>query len=124
MIKTKIVIPGRFDSLNEFIDQSKRGKGRYNSGNAMKQRDQQIILFHLPRMKFKKIFLEYFYFEPNAMRDKDNIAGYFHKIFQDALVQKGIIKNDGWKEIEGWSDSFAIDKKNPRVEVYIREVKE
>lgn len=121
-MKLKIVIPGRFDSLNELIDQSKRGRGKYNNGNAMKQRDQQIILFHLPRAKFKRIFLEYHYYEPNAMRDKDNIAGYFHKIFQDALVQKGIIKNDGWKEIEGWSDSFSIDKKNPRIEIYISEV--
>lgn len=118
----KVTIPGKFESLNKFIDQNRRGKGNYNCGNAMKQRDQDIIYYHLPRVKFKKVFLEYHYYEPNTKRDKDNICGYFHKIFQDALVQKGIIQNDGWKEIEGMADYFHIDKKNPRIEVFIREV--
>lgn len=122
MNSVKVVIPGKFETLNAFIDKNRRGKGKWNSGNEMKRDDQRLIQYYLPRVKFKKIFLEYHYFEPNARRDKDNVSGYFHKIFQDALVQKGIIQNDGWRNVEGWTDIFSIDQKNPRIEVTIREV--
>lgn len=39
----------------------------------------------------------------------------------DALVETGVLRNDGWSEIEGFSDDFALDPKNPRVEVTIEE---
>lgn len=118
----RIVIPGRFSGLNEFIDANRRGKGHWNCGNAMKQRDQSTIMWSLPRVRFKhKIFIRYVYYEPNTKRDKDNISGYFHKIFQDAMVQAGLIENDGWRNIDGWTDRFEVDKKNPRIEVEIEE---
>lgn len=117
-----IVIPGHFHSLNEFIDANRRSRGSWNAGNTMKQKDQNKIISYLPRTKFKKpIFLEYVFYEPSARRDKDNVSGYFHKIFQDALVEAGIIKNDGWRNIIGFSDSFYVDQKNPRIEIYIEE---
>lgn len=121
----KIVIPGKFESMNEYIRRSKIKRRNWNAGNAMKQEDQKTIMLHLPHgVRFKKkIFIEYNFFEPNAKRDKDNISSYFHKIFQDALVQAGIIENDGWKNIEGWSDFFKVDQKNPRIEVFIEELK-
>ena len=79
---------------------------------------------YLPRVKFKKrIFIEYNFFEPNSRRDKDNISGYFHKVFQDALVQAGCIENDGWRTIKGMADYFEVDKRSPRIEVIIQEVK-
>lgn len=88
----------------------------------MKQKDQKRICEYLPSVKFKKkIFIEYVFYERNARRDKDNVSGYFHKIFQDAMVQAGMIENDGWKQIEGWSDYFYVDGRDPRIEVYIKE---
>ena len=91
----------------------------------MKQKDQQAIRHYIPHgLKFKKrIFIHYTFYEPNTRRDKDNIAGYFHKVFQDALVQAGCIENDGWKNIKGWTDDFEVDKKFPRIEVVIEEVR-
>lgn len=121
---TKVVIPGRFPGLNEFIAENRRMHGNWSGGNAMKQKDQAEIRRYLPDKKFKgKIFLEYNFFEPNTRRDKDNISGYFHKIFQDALVQKGCIPNDGWKVIKGMADYFDVDAKHPRIEVVIEEIK-
>ena len=38
------------------------------------------------------------------------------------LVSAGVLKNDGWNDIEGFSDRFYIDKANPRVEVEITEL--
>lgn len=123
-----IIIPGRFSSLNQFIEANKRrgrrkNRGKYevwNAGNAMKQKDQKKIMQYLPNVRINKpVYLKYEYYEPNARRDKDNISGYFHKIFQDALVQAGILKNDGWKQIIGFSDSFFVDQKNPRIEIIV-----
>ena len=31
------------------------------------------------------------------------------------------LKNDGWSNIEGFTDSFVVDKKRPRIEVLIEE---
>ena len=120
----RIVIPGRFPGLNKFIDANRRKHGNFSMGNHIKQRDQKIICQFLPSVRFKKrIFIEYNFFEPNTRRDKDNISGYFHKVFQDALVQKGCIENDGWRNIRGMADYFEVDKANPRIEVVIEEVK-
>ena len=120
----RIIIPGRFPSLNEYIAANKKRSGNWNGGNSMKQRDQREICQHIPKgTKFKKrIFLEYTFYEPNTKRDKDNISGYFHKIFQDALVQAGAIPDDGWKYIYGMTDYFEIDKAYPRIVVDIEEV--
>lgn len=119
----KIVVPGRFASLNDFIDANRRTHGRWNAGNSMKQKDQKTICSCIPRgLRFKRIYIRYMYFEPNTKRDKDNISGYFHKVFQDALVQAGCIPNDGWKVIQGFSDRFDIDAKYPRIEILIEEI--
>ena len=116
----KIVIPGRFHSLNEYIAANRRGAV---IANRMKKKDQAIICHYIPhRLRFHHpIFIEYTYYEPNTKRDKDNISGYFHKVFQDALVQSGCIENDGWKNIMGMADRYAVDKEKPRVEVIINE---
>ena len=50
--------------------------------------------------------------------DKDNIA-FAKKFIQDSLVHAGVLANDGWNQIEGFTDDFAVDPKNPRVEVTI-----
>lgn len=57
--------------------------------------------------------------ERNKRRDKDNISSFGRKIIQDALHEAEVIENDGWKEIAGFSDKFAVDRRNPRVEVII-----
>lgn len=87
----------------------------------MKQRDQRKIAQYIPRgLHIKnRIFIEYNFYEPNTKRDKDNISGYFHKIFQDALVECGVIPDDGWNTIKGMTDYFDVDKGNPRIEVVI-----
>ena len=116
----RVTIEGRFHGLNDFIDANRRTQGRWNAGNSMKQNDQKIIMYSLPRVQFSgKVFLHYHFFEPNTRRDKDNISGYFHKVFQDAMGARGMIANDGWKYIDGMADSFYVDRNRPRVEVEI-----
>lgn len=122
----KIIISGRFDTMNEFIKANRTGNGRWNKGNQMKQRDQSLIAYQLRKQLKKsritpKVFIFYHFFEKDKRRDMDNVSGYFHKIFQDALVQAGYLENDNWNYIIGFSDDFSVDSKNPRIEVKIRD---
>lgn len=64
--------------------------------------------------------LNFRWYEPNKKRDIDNIC-FAKKFILDALVNNGTIKSDGWKGVIGFTDSFFIDKKNPRIEVDIQE---
>ena len=40
----------------------------------------------------------------------------------DALVNCGVLKNDGWDQISGFTDTFCVDKEHPRIEVTITEL--
>ena len=68
------------------------------------------------------VFMEYTWIEPSRRRDKDNISSFGRKVIQDALVNTGVLKDDGWKHVVGFSDRFEVDKASPRIEVLIKEV--
>lgn len=124
MAEYKVIIEGRFPSMNEFIEANRAHKQK---GNKMKQISQNQISWALMQQHKhlhidNPIQLEYTFFEPNKKRDLDNISGFFHKVFQDALVHCGIIINDSWHYITGFSDEFYVDNKKPRIEVVIKEV--
>ena len=67
------------------------------------------------------VSISYLWVEPNRKRDLDNIMS-GQKFIQDSLVQMGVLKNDGWKQIIAINHSFAVDKDKPGVWVKIREV--
>lgn len=120
----RVTIKGVFPTLNEFIDANRKRAGKWSAGNSMKQRDQNLIAWQLPGFHTDRpVFLRYRFYCPNKRRDKDNVSGYFHKIFQDALVQMHCIPDDGWDNIVGYMDEFYIDRNNPRIEVLITEEK-
>lgn len=124
MAEYRVVIQGRFPSMNEFITANRTHKQK---GNNLKKKSQneialQLLQQHRKLHIDKPIRLIYKFYEPNKKRDLDNISGYFHKVFQDALVHCGIIHNDSWQYIVGFSDEFFVDNKNPRIEVLIEEM--
>ena len=127
MAEYRMIINGKFPSLNQFIDANRTGKGHWNKGNKMKQDSQHEISAHI-LVQLKKVHIDrpvhisYDFYEPNKKRDLDNISGYFHKVFQDALVECGVIHNDSWHYITGFSDRFHVDSRCPRIEVLIQEV--
>ena len=121
----KLILPLKLHSLNEYIDGCR--KNTYKGAN-MKRKDQQAVEWYirsqLRGIRFKKpVKMAYTWFEPNRKRDLDNISSYGRKIIQDALVNTRVLKNDGWKQIAGFSDEFDVDPKNPRIEVVITEMK-
>lgn len=119
-----LTIPGKLPGLNDYIaaERTNRHKGAkmkaYN-GNIVSVAIRQC--FRGVRIE-KPVYMEYTWYEPNKRRDLDNISSFGRKVIQDALVQCGVINDDGWKYVVGFSDRFDVDKRNPRIEVLIREV--
>lgn len=123
MAKHTLIIPGVLPGLNEYISAERRNK--YQAASMKKQAEHIISIMIKSQLKGIKfsgpIIMNYKWIEPNRKRDKDNIA-FAKKFIQDSLVHSGVIENDGWKNIEYFTDSFDVDAKNPRVEVIIEEI--
>lgn len=119
-----LTIPGTLNNLNDYIaaERTNRHKGakmKADNGNivavAIKQCLRGVSIEN-------PVCMEYTWYEPNRRRDKDNVSSFGRKVIQDALVQCGVLKDDGWKHVVGFSDRFEVDKTRPRIEVLIREV--
>lgn len=127
----QFTIQGTLPNLNDLIAaerQQIRSRGKFTTaGNTLKQTNQELVIYAI-RQQLRgihisnPIHIKYFFFEPNRKRDLDNISAFAHKVIQDAMVKSGLIDNDGWKNIVGFTDQFALDKENPRIEVMIMEV--
>lgn len=121
----KIVIPGELPDLNTIIAESKRGRGKWQPYNEIKQEYTNIVAWIAKseiKKQLKKIDLTITWICPNRRKDKDNIMAGGLKMILDGLVVAGVVKNDGWSEIGSINNHFEVDKDNPRVEVEIREV--
>jgi len=125
MSSASLTIDGTLPGLNEIIDASGIN---YRVRNALKQQAQNAVMWHIKQqlrgVRYDKpVRIHYMFYEPNRKRDKSNIAAGGIKVIEDALVKMKVIKNDGWKQIDGgvYSD-FDVDKQRPRIEVTIEEV--
>lgn len=121
MMGVKLVIPGTLPNLNDYIEALDRNR---HKGAALKRQTERIVIIcaksQLRGVSFKvPVVMRYTWYEPNRRRDKDNVSSFGRKCIQDALVRAGVLKNDGWGEVDSFSDSFDVDKKKPRVEVEI-----
>lgn len=124
-MRCKLVIPAKLPGLNEYVSAE-----RANPFKAAKlKKDTETFICYcikqqLRGVRFEKpVKIAFLWFEKNRRRDKDNIA-FAKKFVQDALVNSGVLANDGWKEIAGFKDEFFVDSENVRVEVIIRELGE
>lgn len=119
-MRAKLVIPLTFPGLNDYINAERthrqkaaKMKKEYQDAVMLCIRSQRLPAFDGP------VYIYYTWVEKDRRRDKDNIAAFGRKVIQDALVKAGVLKNDGWANIAGFSDAFAIDKETPRVEVIL-----
>lgn len=119
-----LTIPGTLNNLNDYIaaERTNRHKGakmKADSGTIVAVAIRQCM--RGVRIE-KPVFMEYAWIEQSRRRDKDNISSFGRKVIQDALVSTGVLKDDGWKYVFGFSDRFEVDKNNPRIEVLIKEI--
>lgn len=117
-----LTIPGQLPGANDYIAAERANR---HKAAKMKRDAQSYIAWYIKRdlrgVRIKRpVVLSYTWWEKDRRRDKDNIA-FAKKFIQDALVQQGVILDDGWGEIQGFSDDFKVDKTRARIEVRIRE---
>ena len=119
-----LTTPGTLNNLNDYITAERTNR---HKGARMKASNESIVVAAVWQCMRgiridKPVFMEYTWVEKNRRRDLDNISSFGRKVIQDALVAAGVLKDDGWKYVVGFSDRFQVDKDNPRIEVKIREV--
>lgn len=133
-MKALIIVKGTLPALNDYIAAMNLGR---HAGNDMKaEAVRSVGWFARQEVQQRPIWsyplrITFTWVESNRRRDKDNIA-FAKKFILDALQpfhQKlnpygvGIIDGDGWKHIDGFDDRFAVDAKNPRIEILIEEAR-
>ena len=119
----KFTIKGRLASLNDYILACRTSPWK---GNKFKHDEQDKVNIAIGESDLKRIKdavrVTFIFYENSKKRDLDNISGWAHKSVMDALVNNGILENDGWKQVVGYTDYFYIDKENPRVEIILETV--
>ena len=121
MIQT-FTIPGTLPDLNAYINAERSNK--YAAAKMKKGAEKKIVLC-IKQAKIKPVVnypvtLVYFWFCPDKRVDKDNRM-FGQKFCQDALIGAGILRNDGWGELNDPIHVFDVDKNNPRIVIKIDE---
>lgn len=118
-----LIIPGRLSGLNEYIAAERTN--RYKAAKLKSDNEKVVSAYIRKFLRGVKIRspvqMDYVWHEKDKRRDLDNIT-FGRKIIQDSLVKCGVLKDDGWKYIIGFSDEFKVDKNNPHIKVLIKEV--
>lgn len=119
----KIIISGELTDLNTFINSQRANK--FGGANLKKRETNRCAAAFMPiRSRELKlpITIHFAWYVKDKRKDKDNIA-FAKKFILDGMIQSGLLKNDGWGEIAGFTDSFEVDKDNPRIEIELEESK-
>ena len=113
-------IPGPLPGLNDMIAKQSRARGfRYEDLKEKWTNDIAMLARSARVPHFSRVHIDYLWVERNHKRDPSNIAAGGRKLVEDGLVAAKVLDNDGWEEIDGWLDSFVVDKAHPGVLVKI-----
>lgn len=119
MGKQTLFVPGPIPRLNEFV-----GRDPWYWRNAKKEW-LELIGWEIRRQNLRpmtRVSIQWIWQERDMRQDPDNFSGIGKKFILDALVEMGILKNDGWKQIVSpWSDSWLIVPESPGVTVILEE---
>ena len=114
-------IPGAVWAMNEMIGAAKgaRGTGRIYAAEKKRLTNLVALLARAARLKpQKRVHVKFEFVERARNRDPDNLRA-ASKWILDGLVAGGVLDDDGWEQIAGFSDSWRVDKTNPGVFVTI-----
>jgi len=105
--------------MNEIIDAS---KSHWSVYRKMKEDYTNLVAWSIrDKQQKKKVNILITWYCKDKRQDKDNVAAGV-KFILDGIVQAGVLKNDGWKEIGDILHRFKVDKKNPRIEVQLIDI--
>ena len=111
-------------TLNQYINTERRNKF---AAAKIKRDTEALLVIEMQSQKIKPVVsypvgVAYAIYAPNKRTDKMNRLTTAVKFIEDALQTAGIIRGDGWKDLDYPSPpTFRIDKDNPRVEVALYE---
>ena len=113
-----LIIPCELPDLNTTLSESKRHWSKY----SQLKREYTALVAALARRQLRPVVsgcvhLSFVWYCRVRRKDPDNISAAGRKVILDGLVSAGILQNDGWKQVIGFSDSFEVDRDKPRVEV-------
>ena len=121
----KITIKGSLPGTNDIIDAAKKGRGNYQPYSIMKAEYTDMIGWIAKQLpKYGRVDIAITWYEPNLRRDPDNITGGGTKFILDGLVAAGVIKDDSHRYINSISHRYKLDRKEPRIEVIVKEAEE
>lgn len=121
-----MTVPGRLPGLNEY---TRACRAHPMAGAKMKREAQDAVLWCARAARLRPhggpVRIGYRFFEAPArrgarLRDKSNIASFAIKVIEDALVEAGVIPDDGWDEVSSYSCEFARTS-DPRIVVTIED---
>lgn len=121
MNQVTVTIPGSMTDLNTYLKQARR---HWGASAQIKELETEKAMYSMleKRSQIERLELpldvHVNWICKNRRIDKDNIR-FAMKFVLDGLEASRMIPNDGWSEIGDLSDSFSVDKENPRVEVVI-----
>lgn len=104
-----ITLRGYIPTLNEYIKVERQHRLR---AARLKRKTQANLIPQFMERKippFNCVRLGYNWIRPHRREDKDNIA-FGQKFVQDAMVSSGVISNDGWNKVVGFTHNFSVNK--------------
>lgn len=113
----KLTIKGEFTDLNTYINAERRNK--FIAAKIKKDDTYRAMCYarrHLKSIQVPDVQINITWYSKNRRKDKDNIS-FAKKFIIDGIVAAGVLKDDGYKNIKGFTDTFMVDKENPRVEL-------
>jgi len=131
MKKLKITLQIDFPSLNDVINEAKKGgRGaayaslKKNLTNKVKLLANNEYLSQKSPVFTKKVSFLFVWYSKDQMKDPDNIE-FATKFILDGLKNLGVYEDDSYKLTSGIKlHAHRIDKKWSRVEIYIKEADE
>ena len=111
-----IVILGELTDLNTYVNAERRNRFL---GAKIKKENTENVMWQVAgsgKVTEYPVYVNFHWYTKDLKKDPDNVS-FAKKFILDGLVAKGILQNDTRKLIAGFSDSFYVDKINPRIEL-------
>lgn len=105
-------VPGPLPGMNELIAAAKGSGGRGYRYAAIKRQwrnNVHLLALEARLPKFPgRVVMTWEWLERDRRRDPDNIAAGGRKLVLDGLVAAGVLKGDGWRYVQSWTDRFNL----------------
>lgn len=120
-MELKITIKGEMPDMNTYINALSKHRLQ---GAEIKRVATDSVTWETKKYATRKLpppyHITFNWYCKDRKKDKDNISSMGRKVILDGLQKSGVIPQDSWNIVDGFSDFFFLDKANPRIEVIIK----